>query len=120
MSRLVAALLVADRAGAAESRHHQRHRLPEGDGAEHLDADQRHRSSPQLRERAAAAKVPKTAPPPGRNQFRLIGVSEFNLPAAPGPTVIIKGLLIKATPVSRLNITSVTRSPVVPVEPQAP
>ena len=55
-----------------------------------------------------AAEVPKTAPPPGRNQFRLIGVSEFNLPQHRDHTVILKGLLIKATSVSRLNITSVT------------
>ena len=55
-----------------------------------------------------AAEVPKTAPPPGKNQFRLIGVSEFNLPAHRDQTVIIKGLLIKATPLSQLNITSVT------------
>ena len=55
----------------------------------------------------AAKDVPPT-PPPGRNQFRLIGVSEFNLPAHRGHTVLVKGLHIKATPVSRLNITSVT------------
>ena len=54
-----------------------------------------------------AAEVPKT-PPAGKNQFRLIGVSEFNLPQHRDHTVIIKGLLIKATPVSRLNMTSVT------------
>ena len=65
-----------------------------------------------------AAEVPKTAPPPGKNQFRLIGVSEFNLPQHRDHTVILKGLLIKATPVSRLNITSVTT--VVPSCPPAP
>ena len=65
-----------------------------------------------------AAEVPKTAPPLGRNQFRLIGVSEFNLPQHRDHTVIMKGLLIKATPVNRLNITSVTT--VVPSCPQAP
>ena len=54
-----------------------------------------------------AAEVPKTAPV-GKNQFRLIGVSEFNLPQHRNHAVIIKGLLIKAEPVSRLNITSVT------------
>ena len=54
-----------------------------------------------------AAEVPKT-PPSGKNQFRLIGVSEFNLPQHRNHTVIIKGLLIKATPVSRVNMTSVT------------
>jgi hypothetical protein len=65
-----------------------------------------------------AADVPKTAPPPGKNQFRLIGVSEFNLPQHRDHTVILKGLLIKATPVSRLNITSVTT--VAPSCPPAP
>jgi hypothetical protein len=54
-----------------------------------------------------AAEVPKT-PPVGKNQFRLIGVSEFNLPQHRDKSVIIKGLLIKATPVSRLNMTSAT------------
>jgi len=54
-----------------------------------------------------AADIPKT-PPVGRNQFRLIGVSEFNLPRHRDHTVLVKGLLIKAAPVSRLNITSVT------------
>jgi hypothetical protein len=48
------------------------------------------------------------APPVGRNQFRLIGVSEFNLPAYKDHAVIVKGLHIRAQPVSRLNITSVT------------
>ncbi|HEY7287192.1 MAG TPA: hypothetical protein VH497_17200 [Vicinamibacterales bacterium] len=57
---------------------------------------------------APAAKDIPATPPPGRNQFRLIGVSEFNLPAHKGHTVIVKGLYIKATPVSRLNVTSVT------------
>lgn len=54
-----------------------------------------------------AADVPRT-PQAGKNEFKLIGVSEFNLPAHKGHTVLVKGLYIKATPVSRLNITSVT------------
>ncbi len=54
-----------------------------------------------------ASEIPKT-PPVGKNEFRLIGVSEFNLPAHKGQTVLVKGLYIKAMPVSRLNITSVT------------
>jgi hypothetical protein len=45
---------------------------------------------------------------PGRNEFQLIGVSTFNLPAHRNHWVIVKGLPIKATPVSRLNVTSVT------------
>jgi len=60
---------------------------------------------------SANAPQPKeipAAPPSGKNEFRLIGVSEFNLPSHKDHTVIVKGLLIKATPVSRLNITSVT------------
>ena len=63
--------------------------------------------APSTANAPAAKDIPKT-PPAGRNEFRLIGVSEFNLPAHKDHTVIVKGLLIKATPVSRLNITSVT------------
>jgi hypothetical protein len=55
----------------------------------------------------AAKDIPEKAPD-GKGQFKLIGVSEFNLPAHKGHTVIVKGLYIKAAPVSRLNITSVT------------
>jgi hypothetical protein len=54
-----------------------------------------------------AKEIPAT-PPAGKSTFRLIGVSEFNLPAHRDHTVILKGLFIKATPVSRLNVTSVT------------
>src|SRR5436190_18467163 len=54
-----------------------------------------------------ARDIPST-PPAGKNELRLIGVSEFNLPAHKGHTVIVKGLYVKATPVSRLNVTSVT------------
>ena len=54
-----------------------------------------------------AKDIPAT-PPAGRNTFTLIGVSEFNLPAHRDHTVILKGLLIKASPLSRLNMTSVT------------
>lgn len=49
-----------------------------------------------------------TGPTSGKNQYRLIGVSEFDLPSHKGHTVLVKGLLIKATPVSRVNVTSVT------------
>jgi hypothetical protein len=51
-------------------------------------------------------EIPATLPT-GRNQFKLIGVSEFDLPLHRDHGVIIKGLYIKAQPVSRLNITSV-------------
>jgi hypothetical protein len=57
---------------------------------------------------APPAKELPSAPPAGKNAFRLIGVSEFNLPAHRDHTVVIKGLFIKATPMSRLNMTSVT------------
>lgn len=55
----------------------------------------------------APKEIPAT-PPAGTNAFRLIGVSEFNLPAHRDHTVVIKGLLIAATPMSRVNMTSVT------------
>jgi hypothetical protein len=57
---------------------------------------------------APSAKEIPSAPPIGKNQFRLIGVSEFNLPAHRDHAVIVKGLYIKASPMSRLNMTSVT------------
>jgi hypothetical protein len=57
---------------------------------------------------APAAKDIPAVPPSGTNEFKLIGVSEFNLPAFKDHAVILKGLLIKGTPASRLNITSVT------------
>lgn len=47
-------------------------------------------------------------PTSGPHTYRLIGVSEFDLPAHKGHTMLIKGLFIKATPVSRVNVTSVT------------
>lgn len=52
-------------------------------------------------------EVPKEAPA-GKNAFKLIGIGEFNLPAYRDHTVVVKALYIKDTPVSRLNITSVT------------
>jgi len=54
-----------------------------------------------------AKEIPAT-PQPGKNEFKLIGVSEFNLPAHKDHTVIVKGLFIKAEPMSRVNVTSVT------------
>ncbi|HZR25194.1 MAG TPA: hypothetical protein VFA59_16480 [Vicinamibacterales bacterium] len=64
----------------------------------------------------AKNEIPAT-PPLGKNQFKLIGVSEFNLPQHKDHAVIIKGLHIKAQPVSRLNITSVTTiSPACPAK----
>ena len=58
----------------------------------------------------ANAPTPKeipSAPVAGKNEFRLIGVSEFRLPEHRDHTVVVKGLFIKAMPVNRLNITSV-------------
>jgi hypothetical protein len=57
---------------------------------------------------APAAKDVPATPPTGKNVFSLIGVSQFNLPAHRDHAVIIKGLFIKATPMSRVNMTSVT------------
>jgi hypothetical protein len=49
-----------------------------------------------------------TSPVAGKNQFQLIGVGEFNLPSLRDQTVVVKGLHIVATPMGRLNVTSVT------------
>jgi hypothetical protein len=60
---------------------------------------------------SANAPQPKeipTTPPAGKNEYRLIGVFEFNLPQHKDHTVVVKGLFIKATPTSRINVTSVT------------
>ena len=57
---------------------------------------------------APPAGQPYTGPTSGKNTYRLIGVSEFDLPSHKGHTVLVKALFIKADPVSRLNITSVT------------
>lgn len=54
----------------------------------------------------AAADVP-ALPVVGKNQFHLIGVAIFDLPSHRDHTVVLKGLLIPAKPVSRLNLTSV-------------
>jgi hypothetical protein len=55
-----------------------------------------------------ASEVP-AAPVTGTKQFQLIGVSIFDLPSYKDQTVVLKGLLIPASPVSRLNITSIVR-----------
>ena len=59
---------------------------------------------------APSPKELATLPTGGKNEFQLIGVADFNLPAHRDHTVVVKGLPIKATPVSRLNVTSVTMS----------
>ena len=57
---------------------------------------------------APAAKEVESAPRSGKNQFQLIGVDIFKLPDHRGHTVFVKGVEIKAKPMSRLNITSLT------------
>ena len=57
---------------------------------------------------APTAGQPYKGPMNGKATFQLIGVSEFDLPAHKGHTVLVKGLFIKAAPVSRVNVTSVT------------
>lgn len=55
------------------------------------------------------AKIaPGSTPTLGKNRFKLIGVTAFNLPSRKDHTVVVQGLVIKATPESRLNVTSVT------------
>ena len=53
-----------------------------------------------------AAELP-AMPVVGTKQFQLIGVSIFDLPSYRDKTVVVKGLLIPASPVNRLNITSI-------------
>ena len=60
---------------------------------------------PSAANQAPAAELPKT-PPAGKNTFRLLGVGEFNLGQHRDRTMVIRGLLIKANPVSRINMTS--------------
>jgi hypothetical protein len=62
---------------------------------------------PSVANAPPAKDIPST-PPSGRNEFKLIGVSEFNLPQHKDHAVTVKGLYIKAAPLNRLNITSVT------------
>ena len=60
---------------------------------------------PSVANQAPAAELPKT-PPAGKNSFRLLGVGEFSLGQHRDRTMVIRGLLIKANPVSRINMTS--------------
>ena len=59
---------------------------------------------PSVANQAQGKDIP-TTPPAGKNTFRLIGVSEFSLPAMKDHTVVIRGLFIKDK-VSRINVTS--------------
>jgi len=59
---------------------------------------------PSVANQAQAKELPAT-PPAGKDTYRLIGTSEFNLPAMKDHTVVIRGLLLKDK-VSRINVTS--------------
>jgi hypothetical protein len=72
---------------------------------------------PSVANQPQAAELP-TAPPNGKNTFRLIGTSEFNLPQMKDRTVVIRGLLIKDK-VSRINVTSAVEA-VATCAPAAP
>lgn len=72
---------------------------------------------PSLANQAQGDDIPK-APPAGRNSFRLIGISEFNLPQMRDRTVVIRGLFIKDE-VSRINVTSAVEA-VASCAPNAP
>jgi hypothetical protein len=61
---------------------------------------------PSIANAAAGKELPATAPD-GKNSFKLIGVSEFGLPGKKDHTVVVRGLFIKAAPVSRVNVTSI-------------
>ena len=72
---------------------------------------------PSLGNQAQGDEIPK-ASPPGKNTFRLIGISEFNLPQHRDRTMVIRGLLIKDK-VSRINVTSAVEA-VASCAPNAP
>ena len=59
---------------------------------------------PSVANQAQGKEIP-AAPPDGKNTFRLIGTSEFNLPAMKDHTVVVRGLFIKDK-ISRINVTS--------------
>ena len=57
---------------------------------------------------APSAKELAALPKGGKHEFQLIGVGIFNLSAHRDHSVVVKGLPIKAAPMNRLNVTSVT------------
>lgn len=65
-------------------------------------------TAPEPSTAGASVKKEASVPALGKGQFRLIGVSNFDLPSLKGHMVLVKGLQIKATPIDRLNVTSVT------------
>jgi hypothetical protein len=56
-------------------------------------------NAPAPKELAAIAKS-------GKSQYQLTGITVFNLSSHRGHSVVVKGLLNKAAPVSRLNMTA--------------
>jgi hypothetical protein len=56
---------------------------------------------------AGADAAAPTGPTTGKGRFQLVGLAEFNLPSMKDHAVTVKGLFVKAAPVSRLNLTSV-------------
>ena len=60
---------------------------------------------PSVANQAPAAELPKE-PPAGKNSYRLLGVGEFSFPQHRDRTMVIRGLFIKAAPMSRINVTS--------------
>ena len=75
-------------------------------------------TTPKPRPTTEAAAPAAPMPPPGRHQFKLIGVDVFHLPTRKDQRVEVTGLLIPAKPISRLNITTV--APVAPTCAPAP
>ena len=73
---------------------------------------------PSAANQAQGDEIPKT-PPDGKNAFKLIGVGEFGLPTLRDRTVVVRGLLIRAAPASRLNMTSIVEA-VATCAPNAP
>ena len=72
---------------------------------------------PSIANQASGDDIPKAAPA-GKQTFRLIGISEFNLPQMKDKTVVIRGLFIKDK-VSRINVTSAVEA-VASCAPNAP
>ena len=72
---------------------------------------------PSVANQAQGKDIPST-PPDGKSSFRLIGTSEFNLPAMKDHTVVVRGLFIKDK-VSRINVTSAVEA-VAACAPAAP
>ena len=84
-------------------------RMENKDGEAVLSRDKAKREESWTRlEKQFSAGEKVTGPTSGPNTYRLIGTSEFDLPAHKGHMVLVKGLFIKASPTSRVNVTSVT------------